>query len=57
MENVDNAVGALFSRGVAPSEIIDMPYSQLMYWFDWHKKIIEAENKKIEIEKEQIKNA
>jgi hypothetical protein len=35
-------VGALFYRGVPPSEINAMGYSDLSYWFEWHETI-EAE--------------
>jgi hypothetical protein len=36
-------IGALFYRGVAPSEIKEMPFRELEYWSDWHETISDTE--------------
>ncbi len=40
---IDQWLGNLFFRGVAPGELEAMPYHKLRYWNDWHKVIEKAE--------------
>lgn len=36
-------LGALFYHKVSPTELINMPYSEVKYWFGWYMKIKEIE--------------
>jgi hypothetical protein len=41
-------MGGLFYRNISPTEIENMPYSRLKYWYKWHKVLTEEENRIIE---------
>jgi len=41
-------IGNLFYRGVQPSEIKAMGYTEMKYWNDWHLLMDEAERKAME---------
>jgi hypothetical protein len=41
-------MGGLFYRNISPTEIENMSYSRLKYWYNWHKFLIDEENKIIE---------
>lgn len=34
----------LIARGVAPSELKEMPVTELRYWFGWHEAYQEKED-------------
>lgn len=48
-------MGNLFYRGVQPSEIKAMGYSEMKFWNDFHDLMVEAEQK--EIAKAEKRNA
>ena len=40
---MDQWIGNLFYRRVAPSEIHEMDWSELHYWNEWHELMVRAE--------------
>lgn len=41
-------LGDLFFRNVAPSELNNMFYKEIKYWYRWHKVMEKAEKDAIE---------
>lgn len=40
-------MGALFYRRVQPSEIIQMKWHELKYWYEWHLELVKVEQEAI----------
>jgi hypothetical protein len=41
-------MGGLFCRNISPTEIENMSYSRLKYWYEWHQVLVREEKKIIE---------